>query len=132
MKRHVFGMVTAALLALAPAALAEEAGLLIRDMQAEPQAARAGARALISCRVTHAQGSAHIDRVAATAHGSERVTGYTRLFDDGTHGDRAPGDGVYSLEIQLLGPAGEQKVVFQAMDTAGLEVESEPIALVVR
>jgi hypothetical protein len=110
----------------------QQAPLAISAMKVEPASVEPGGKALISCRVIHAGGSGLIERVAATAFQRERTMGYTMLYDDGTHGDRVVGDGVYSLEIRSGDVSGEERIVFQALSKDRHEVESGAVILVVK
>lgn len=113
-------------------ALAQEAGLSVASMRAEPASVAPGGKVLLSCRVTHPGGAGAIERVAATVSGKERMTSFTMLYDDATHGDRSAGDGVYSLRIRAPKAAGEYQIVFQAVGRDRREVESQPLFLTVK
>lgn len=112
---------------------AQESGnLTITDIKVGPSTVNPGGKALISCRVSHALGPTHIERVAATAFHGDWVTGYPMLYDDGTHGDIAADDGVYSLEISAADTPCEEKIVFCAVDKDRNEIETEPVILIVQ
>jgi hypothetical protein len=132
MSKQTLFIAAAVLLLLVSMALVGERVITIEDMRVAPNPVGVGARVVISCRVAHTKGRDLIDRVSATLQGEERGAGYSQLYDDGTHGDRVAGDGVYSLEIDAFGPPGEQRLVFQALDSRRIEVESEPIILQVK
>ncbi len=100
-------------------------------MKAEPKAGGPGETVIISCRVSHPQGPTFVDRVAANVFGEDRNTTYPMLYDDGTHGDKVAGDGVYSLEIQAPDTASEVRIVFVAVDKDRNEIESEPVIVTV-
>lgn len=111
---------------------AQQSRLSITDMKVEPATVKAGGKVRLSCRVVHPGGSGAIERVAATVSEKDRVTGYPRLYDDGTHGDKAAQDGLYSIVIAVSDVSGERKIRFQAVSTDKQEVESEPILLKVK
>lgn len=111
---------------------AQESTLSITDMKAIPNAVSSGDRVLISCRVTHSNGSTFIERVTATVFHGKWTTQYSMLYDDGTHGDKIAEDGIYSLEIKASDTALKQKIVFQATDKDKFEIESEPVILTVK
>jgi hypothetical protein len=111
---------------------AQQPGLSITDMKVEPATVKAGGKVRLSCRVVHSAGSGVIERVAATVSEKDRVTGYPSLYDDGTHGDKAAQDGLYSIVIAVSEIPGERKIRFQAVSTDKQEVESEPILLKVK
>jgi hypothetical protein len=111
---------------------AQQPGLSITDMKVEPATVKSGGKARLSCRIIHPAGSGAIERVAATVAEKDRVTGYPRLYDDGTHGDKTAGDGLYSIVIRVSEVSGERKIRFQAVSTDKQEVESEPILLKVK
>lgn len=111
---------------------AQQPGLSITDMKVEPASVKAGGKVRLSCRVFHPGGAGAIERVAATVSEKDRVTGYPRLYDDGTHGDKAARDGFYSIVIAVSEVPGERKIRFQAVSTDKLEVESDPILLKVK
>lgn len=113
-------------------ALAQEAGLSVTNMRAEPASVAPGGKVLLSCRVIHPGGSGAIERVAATVSGKARMTSFTMLHDDATHGDRSAGDGVYSLRIRAPKAAGEYQIVFQAVGKDRNEVQSQPVFLTVK
>ena len=106
--------------------------LAISDTKVEPNPAVRGEEVLISCTVTHSAGPMNIERVAATAFESGRTTAYTRLYDDGTHGDKSARDGVYSLQIKASDATGIERIVFQAVELDKHEIESEAIILTVK
>ena len=110
----------------------QEVTLRITDMKAEPDPVAVGGIVLISCRVNHSQGSEFIDRIAATAYFGQWITGYPRLYDDGTRGDITSRDGVYSLLVRAADVPGVEKIIFIAVDKDRKEIESEPIFLTVK
>lgn len=104
----------------------------ITEARVEPRSVRAGGKIRISCRVTHPAGPAFIERVAAGVFEADRNRVYPTLYDDGTHGDKTAADGVYSLVIRASEVPGESKVAFQAVSKDRVEVESDPIVLMVK
>jgi hypothetical protein len=119
-------------LLLSGIAWTQESTFTITDIKAEPAAISPGGKALISCKVTHSAGPMNIERVAATVFHGDRVTAYPMLYDDGTNGDIASEDGIYSLEIKSPDTVGEAKIVFHAVDTDKNEIDSEAIILTVK
>lgn len=113
---------------------AQESTLTITDMKVEPATTSPLGKALISCKVTHSAGpmNIEIERVAATVFHGDRVTAYPMLYDDGTNGDIASEDGIYSLEIKSPDTVGEAKIIFHAVDTDKNEIDSEAIILTVK
>lgn len=100
-------------------------------MKVEPAVVQAGGKVLLSCRAIDTRGPMFVERVAATARGSDRGMAYPQLFDDATHGDKAR-DGVYSLEITAPETAGEFQITFHAVATGKEEYESPAVTLTVR
>jgi len=133
MIRIIFGTVSILMfLILLNISWAQESHIIITDMKVEPSTVNPGGKALLSCRVNHSKGPMLIERVAAIASGGEWNTLLPSLYDDGTHGDKVPGDGIFSLEVQAGDKSGEVKVVFSAVDKGRNEIESEPIFLTVK
>jgi hypothetical protein len=89
-------------------------------------------KVLISCHVSHPLGPMHIENVAASVYHGGWITTHPVLYDDGTHGDVTPDDGIYSLEIKAATTPCEAKIVFHASDKDRNEIESEPVILVVK
>ncbi|MFM1919769.1 MAG: hypothetical protein RLZZ303_1403 [Candidatus Hydrogenedentota bacterium] len=76
-----------------------------------------------------------VDTVAANMRNNGKEFTFD-LFDDGSHGDEAAGDGVRSVNVAVPGAAtpGEYEIVFFAYDAAGNQVtlpnahgEPEPV-----
>ncbi len=111
---------------------AEEGTVGIDLLSVEPAEVSPGAMVLISCRVTHREGAAWIERVAATAQFGRWVTEYPNLYDDGTHGDLVSGDGVYSLLVRAAEVPGEERITFTVVDKKRREYTSNPILLTIR
>jgi hypothetical protein len=112
--------------------LAQEKTLSVTEMKASPAVVKPGRKVLISCRVTDTRGPMLVQRVAATVRGDDQGRSYPVLYDDGTNGDKAPRDGVFSLKITAPKKPGEVKVFFHAVATDKQEVESEAITFTVR
>jgi hypothetical protein len=74
----------------------------------------------------------HIENVAASVYHGGWITTHPILYDDGTHGDITPDDGIYALEIQAAKTPCEARIVFYASDKDRNEMESEPVILVVK
>jgi hypothetical protein len=110
----------------------ESGGLSITNTMVEPSTVSIGGMVLISCRVSHTSESTHIERVAATVFHGTWISTYPMLYDNGTNGDRIADDGIYSLEIDAPGSAGEARITFDAVDKDRNEIESEPIILTVK
>jgi hypothetical protein len=91
-----------------------------------------GGKVCLSCRIIHPAGSGAIERVAAPVSEKDRTAGYPRLYDDGTHGDKAAQDGRYSIVIRVSEVSGERRIRFQAVSNDKQEVESESIVLTVK
>ena len=98
----------------------------------EPTTIKSGGRVIISCHVTHSDGPTFIDRVAAMVIYGKMNASYPMLYDDGTNGDATAGDGNFSLEITTLDSPGEATIVFSAVDKDHMEVNSEPVTLIIR
>jgi hypothetical protein len=111
---------------------AQQPGLSIVDMRVEPATVKSGGKVRLSCRIICPAGSGAVERVAATVSEKDRVTGYPRLYDDGTHGDKAAQDGLYSIVIRVSEVTGERKIRFQAVSIDKQEIESELILLKVK
>lgn len=106
--------------------------ITISDLKANPAPASAGGAVVISCRVSHSSGLSSIERVFATLSLNNRSTSYSRLYDDGSHGDSKPADGVFSLQISAPPVAGEARVIFSVLDESKVEVESDPLVFSVK
>jgi len=89
-------------------------------------------KVLISCQVSHPLGPMQVENVAASVFHGGWITTYPVLYDNGTHGDVTPDDGIYSLEIQAAKTPCEASIVFHASDKDRNEIESEPVILVVK
>jgi hypothetical protein len=111
---------------------AQGTGFTITDMKIEPSTVSPGGKALLSCRVNHAKGPMLIERVAAITSSEGWNISLPSLYDDGTHGDKVPNDGIFSLEVQAGDKAGDIKIVFSAVDKERNEIESEAIILIVK
>lgn len=110
----------------------EPSGFRITETNVETVTINPAGKVIISCLVSHPAGSLQIKAVGATAFHGRWITTYPVLFDDGTHGDKVAGDGIYSLKIQAADKPCEEKIVFYAADNDGNEVESEPVILIVK
>ena len=132
MKTKYSLIIVFSLLLLAGVCWAQDASLTISDGKIEPNATSPNGEALISCRVQHSEGPQQIEGVAAILFHVKRNTSYPRLYDDGTHGDRGAGDGVYSLTVQAPREVGEGRVVFSAIDKQRYEIESDPVFFTVK
>lgn len=130
MRRIIIGILM--ILLLLSFSWAQESTLSISDMKVKPSSVSPGGTVLISCKVTHADGTLFIERVAATSNHGKWNTSYPMLYDDGTHGDKVENDGVYSLEINAPDTAGEAKIILSVVDKDKNEIESEPIILTVK
>jgi len=87
--------------------------------QADPPSVRVGEPVLLSVRVSDTAGV--VDTVAATISG---VAGSVDLYDNGTHGDAAPNDGLWSASVVTeasLAP-GEHTVAVSAFNAFGTVV----------
>jgi hypothetical protein len=107
-------------------------GFIITDNTLVPNTVFPMGKVLISCQVSHPLGPMHIESVAASVHHGGWITTYPVLYDNGTHGDVTPDDGIYSLEIQAAKTPCEASIVFHASDKDRNEIESEPVILVVK
>jgi len=65
--------------------------------QATPSVVWAGDPSSVTTLEVHIVGRDDIERVWMTGLGSEELYGRRELFDDGTHGDKQPGDSVFTL-----------------------------------
>lgn len=120
----------AAVRAAAMAALLASSSALAAEFTLTPGAVTpAGAgNVILAVAVQHPDGQAAVKTVAAEVTGANVYATYPTLHDDGTNGDLAAGDGLYSLSVDLPGPAGERTVTYYAVDQAGLEVVTDPAA----
>jgi len=105
----------------------ETSGLTITHTMLTPGVVNPGQSVLISCAVSHSGGRTSIDRVAATIFHGNKITTLPRLFDDGTHGDHTPDDGLYSLNVSAPLIPGQCKIIIYAVDKDRNEIESEPL-----
>jgi len=79
---------------------------------------------LITARVHDPNGLMDISRVYFDSYkpdGTPSVNNPFYMYDDGTHGDSVPGDGTYTLTIQLppTTPTGIYKFIFYCADRSG-------------
>jgi hypothetical protein len=105
--------------------------LALSDAKAEPAAAKVGTNILVTVKVSDPDHL--VDTISATVDG---MPGSTELYDNGTHGDAAAGDGTWSGTITLAPPIapGEHAVNIAAFNTAGNPVmkkveNAPPVAL---
>ena len=110
----------------------EPSRFILTNTRVEPGNMSPLGKVLISCQVSHPLGPMHIENVAASVHHGGWITTYPVLYDNGTHGDLTPDDGIYSLEIQAAKTPCEASIVFHASDKDRNEIESEPVILVVK
>lgn len=129
--RLIFGLLIVAAVGVGMS-WAQPPALTVTDMKVEPATVKPGGKVRLSCRVDQGGGSGAVERVAATLAEKDRVTGYPRLYDDGTHGDKAAGDGLYSIVVRVSEAPGERKIRFQAVSTDKQEIESDPVILMVK
>lgn len=113
-----------------PATSAQE--LVISNLRVETAPSPLGLKILISCAVKHSIGPLAIFKVAASITTEKINSSYPILYDDGTHGDKVSGDGIYSLEITAPDVTGQAQIVFIAVDTEMNEIESEPISFMIQ
>jgi len=92
----------------------------ISNGQAVPDELYAGETVFLTVRAGHASGQGAISSVAIdlSAIGG---SGSARMYDDGTNGDPAAGDGVYSLRatVSQSTPPGHKALAVTATDTSG-------------
>lgn len=126
--------ITAALIMvlLATGGLAMADTFEIPEAAVTPNAAAPGAKVLISCRVEHPAGISAIERVAADVSNGKITTSYSMLYDNGKHGDRTAGDGVFSMEIDAGAEMGAYEITFTVVDTDRTEMHSRAVTLTVR
>ena len=110
----------------------EPSRFILTNTRVEPGNMSPLGKVLISCQASHPLGPMHIENVAASVFHGGWITTYPVLYDNGTHGDVTPDDGIYSLEIQAAKTPCEASIVFHASDKDRNEIESEPVILVVK
>lgn len=104
----------------------------IPEATVTPNVAAPGAKVLISCRVEHPAGISAIERVTADVSNGKITTSYSMLYDNGEHGDRTTGDGVFSLEIDAGVEPGAYGITFTVVDTDRTEKQSQAVTLTVQ
>jgi|GEM_PF-6715966 hypothetical protein len=112
--------------AVALTCLSEAFGAEITGVPGDLRTSSAGT-AILTVAVQHSSGPEAIKTVAAAVTGSERGATFPRLYDDGTHGDSAANDGLYSLEVDLGSKHGEYSVTYYVVDHKGAEITTEPM-----
>jgi len=105
----------------------ESSGLTITDAKVIPGSVSLGETIHLFSKVSHPLGEEAIMRVAATIFHGNKITTLPRLFDDGTHGDHTPDDGLYSLIVSEPLKPGQCKIIIYAVDKDRNEIESEPL-----
>lgn len=101
--------------------------LALSDAKVEPAEAKPGASILVTVKVSDPDHL--IDTIAATVDG---MPGSAELYDNGTHGDAAAGDGVWSGAIALVPQTapGEHAISIAAFNAGGnpvmKTVENQP------
>jgi len=105
----------------------ESSGLTITDTRVIPGSVGLGESIQIFSKVSHPLGKRAIMRVAATVFHGNKITTLPRMFDDGTHGDHTPDDGLYSLIVDEALKPGQCKIIIYAVDKDRNEIESEPL-----
>jgi hypothetical protein len=108
------------------------AGFMITDTKLSVVESEGQGSLYISSRVRHPKGIVYIDRMAATIFYGNRITTLPQLYDDGTHGDKTPGDGIFTLKIDSYVDPGQYKVVVNSVDRDQIEIESEPMYFVIK
>lgn len=100
---------------------APEPPLAIGEVKVEPPSVLAGAVLRVSAKVTDKE--ARVDTIGANLHSADKEFTFD-LFDNGSHGDDASGDGVWTVNVAVPGAAtpGDYTLTLYAYDATGARI----------